>query len=199
MIERRQGSQHDTDEALSDMADDATRAGAIIQRLRALLRRGEPSLSAVDVNRLLADVEPIVAAELREFEVALELELSQGLPPVKGDAVQLQQVLLNLLSNACHAMSTLAREQRKLIIRTWRALDPLEEDMVLLDVCDAGPPVAADVFERIFEPFFTTKSTGLGMGLAITRSIIAAHHGRVWATRNATRGITVHVTLPVCR
>jgi C4-dicarboxylate-specific signal transduction histidine kinase len=200
LIERCGAGPRETDEALADIADDATRAGEIIRRLRALLRKSDPSLGAVDLNRLLADSDTIVAAEVREHEVALRFELAAGLPPVRADAVQLQQVLLNLVSNACHAMSAVPREQRELVIRTARGSGQGNDgqDLVRFEICDSGPPIAPDVFRRFFEPFFTTKPTGLGMGLAITRSIVAAHRGRVWATQNARRGITVHVALPVC-
>ena len=200
MIRSSGAGLRETDEALADIAADANRAGAIIRRLRTLLRKGEPALSAVDLKRLLADVGPIVAAELREYEVALKLELAEGLPPAQADAVQLQQVLLNLVSNACHAMASIPRGRRELTIRTTRGSgetgDPA--DYVRIDVCDAGPPVPRNVFRRIFEPFFTTKPTGLGMGLAISRSIVAAHRGRVWATQNPLGGVAVHVALPAC-
>jgi C4-dicarboxylate-specific signal transduction histidine kinase len=200
LIEHCGAGPRETDEALADIADDASRAGEIIRRLRTLLRKGDPSLGAVDVNRLLADSEPIVKAELREYEVAANYDLAAGLPLARGDAVQLQQVLLNLVSNACHAMSSIPRDQRELLVRTARGSGERDDgaDLVRFDICDSGPPVPREVFRRLFEPFFTTKATGLGMGLAITRSIIAAHHGRVWATQNPRRGITVHVALPVC-
>ena len=190
----------ETDEALSDIADDASRAGEIIRRLRTLLRKSEPALSAVDLNRMLADLEPIIAAELREYEIALKLELADGLPPARADVVQVQQVVLNLVSNACHAMTAIPRGQRELLIRTARDRGAAgnKTDYVRVDVCDAGPAVARDVFRRIFEPFFTTKATGLGMGLAISRSIITAHRGRIWATQKPPGGIAVHVALPAC-
>jgi signal transduction histidine kinase len=207
MIEHPGADLRETDEALADIAADANRAGAIIRRFRTLLRKGEPALSAIDLNRLVADLEPIVAAELREYEIALKLELADGLPPARADAVQLQQVVLNLVSNACHAMAAAPRGQRELIIRTapgtgepGDAADAPDEQaaVVRIDVCDTGPPVPRHVFRRIFEPFFTTKATGLGMGLAISRSIIAAHGGRVWAAQNPRCGLTVHVVLPAC-
>jgi signal transduction histidine kinase len=204
MIEQPGANLRETVEALGDIAADANRAGAIIRRFRALLRKGEPALSAIDLNRLIADVEPIIVAELREYEIALKLELAKGLPPGRGDAVQLQQVLLNLVSNACHAMAATPRGQRELTIRTARGAGEAggaadaQEDLVRIDVCDTGPPVPRHVFRRIFEPFFTTKATGLGMGLAISRSIVAAHGGRIWATQNPLGGIAMHVALPAC-
>jgi C4-dicarboxylate-specific signal transduction histidine kinase len=198
LLEQGRADVGETDEALADIADDANRAGEIIRRLRALLRKGEPSLTVVDVNRLLSELDLIIAAELREYEVALKLELSDELPGVKADAVQVQQVLLNLVSNACHAMSGIPRAERELVIRTARDRGAGGVEMILLEVSDFGPPIPAAVFARIFEPFFTTKATGLGMGLAITRSIIAVHHGRVWASQGQRRGITVHVALPAC-
>jgi C4-dicarboxylate-specific signal transduction histidine kinase len=198
LLEQGRADERETDEALADIAHDANRAGEIIRRLRALLRKGEPSLSVVDLRRTLGELEPIIAAELREYEVALKLELSDGLPPVKADGVQLQQVLLNLVSNACHAMAAIPRAQRELVVRTSRGRGAGDEDMVLLEVRDGGPPIPRAVFTRIFEPYFTTKATGLGMGLAISSAIVAAGRGRVWASQNEGRGITVHVALPAC-
>ena len=204
MIERPGADPRETDEALADIAADANRAGAIIRRFRTLLRKGEPALSAIDLNRLIVDLEPIIAAELREYEIALKLELADGLPPARADAVQLQQVLLNVVSNACHAMAAAPRGQRELTIRTARGTGEAggaaadREDVVRVVVCDTGPPVPRHVLRRIFEPFFTTKATGLGMGLAISRSIVAAHGGRVWATQNPRCGLAVHVALPAC-
>jgi signal transduction histidine kinase len=120
------------------------------------------------------------------------VNLASGLPPVSGDRIQLQQVLLNLVHNGAEAMTETPKERREIVVTTSLQ----GSDMVLVAVRDAGPPVEDQVINRMFEPFYTTKSEGLGMGLPICHTIIEAHGGRLWPTRNPDGGLTVQFTVP---
>ena len=185
----------DLDEVLGDIADDAARAGDLIRRLRDLLRRREMEKIPLDVNQALQDVEPIALTEARLHEARLVLQLAPALPRVAGDAVQLQQVLLNLVRNASEAMAETPPEDREIVVRTYA--ETPEELTVAVE--DAGPPVEEATLEAMFTPFHTTKAEGLGMGLAISRSIVEAHGGRLWASRRPERGLVVRFTLPAQR
>jgi signal transduction histidine kinase len=179
-------------DALQDVVDSAMRAAEIVKRERHLLRKSQLSREAVDLNEAVRDIELFIRAEARQAGAKVVLELVPGLPPVTGDQVQLQQVILNLARNGVQAMRDQPSGSRELTIRT--AAGSAE---VTLTISDAGPPADAVLLERMFEPFYTTKTNGLGMGLAISRSILEAHHGRIWAVRNpGGRGISVHVAIP---
>jgi PAS domain S-box-containing protein len=188
------GPQPSTDElreTLVDIADDGKRAAQIIRRLRALFRKEGGERQPVSLNDLVAEVTSLLRHELDRQQVATSLALAPGLPPVPGDAIQLQQVVLNILVNAAEAMAGQA-PPRQLTISTVQP----EPGLLRLAVADTGPGVPESDLERIFEAFVSTKSEGLGMGLSIGRSIVRAHGGRMWATRNAERGLTIHVELP---
>ena len=182
-------------ETLGDIARDATRAGAIVRRLRALVRKQPGERRPVDVNAAITEVMGILHRDLGLAEVSLQLRLDADLPPVMGDAVQLQQVVLNLLLNACQAMADHGQRPRLLGVETSAA----EAGAVTITVEDTGAGAPEPELERMFELFTSSKATGLGMGLWITRSIVEAHGGRIWATRNADRGLTLHVRLPRAR
>ncbi len=179
-------------EILKDIADEDRRAGEVIQRLRALLRRGETPRQPLDVNEMTSDVLRLAHSELIAHGVTVAAQLTPGLPKVAGDRVALQQVLLNLIVNASDAMRFDEPEQRQLTIAT--ALEG--EGAVRVAIVDRGAGIPAGGLERVFEPFFTTKEDGLGLGLMICRSIIAAHGGRLWAANNVDRGATFSFTLP---
>jgi PAS domain S-box-containing protein len=179
--------------AINEAAAEAQRAGRIIQRLRAFVRRGETERTVADVNRLVAEVMELAAADLRARRVKVELELGPDLPGVKADAVQVQQVILNLLWNAVEAMTNEGRGERRITIRTVRS----GEREVEVGVSDTGPGLAPEVRERLFEPFYTTKESGLGLGLPISYSIVEAHGGRLWADPETAAGTTFRFTLPV--
>jgi PAS domain S-box-containing protein len=179
-------------EILQDIADEDRRAGEVIRRLRALLRRGETPGQPLDVNELTSDVLRLAHSELIAHGVTVTAQLTPELPRVAGDRVALQQVLLNLIVNACDAMRLDEPDQRQLTVTT--ALDG--EGAVRVAIVDRGAGIPADGIERVFEPFFTTKEHGLGLGLMICRSIIVAHGGRLWATNNPDRGATFTFTLP---
>jgi len=146
-----------------------------------------------DLNLVIGEVVGIMHSELVSRQVAVDTELVPDLPLVKGDRVQLQQVLLNLVVNGCDAMSGQPALERRLTIRTERA----EPGLVQVTVTDRGPGFSPEILARAFEPFATTKPNGLGLGLAICRSIITAHVGRVWVANNAEGGASVRFALGV--
>jgi signal transduction histidine kinase len=137
----------------------------------------------------------LVRREMLSHRVPLKLELAPELPPVPGDRVQLQQVIINLVLNGIEAMAETAEEQRRLVVRSQ--LD--EEGQVLVAVQDAGTGIDPENANRLFSAFYTTKANGMGMGLSICRSIVKAHHGRIWATNNEGPGATIQFTIPVAR
>ena len=181
----------EVNEILGDIVSEDLRASESIQRMRALLKRGEVNRQPIDLNDVAGEVFHLMKNELARREVALTRNLTGNLPVVSADRIQLQQVLLNLMLNACEAMETNDPGQRSLHVSTSR-----DGKAVAIEVTDAGRGLPDEV-EEIFQPFHTTKEQGLGMGLAICRSIITAHHGQLWAEKNATGGATFHVVLPV--
>jgi PAS domain S-box-containing protein len=179
---------------LADIRKDDQRAGEVIERLRALLKRRSIETRALDVNELLRNVATLTRADAVGRHIRLEIEAPvPGLPPVMGDLVHLQQVLLNLVLNAMDAVDGLPAERRQVVVRAGR----LDERTVEVEVSDSGHGIAAERLALIFEPFFTTKATGMGMGLPISRTIIEAHGGRIWAESNVGQGATFRFTLPV--
>jgi two-component system, LuxR family, sensor kinase FixL len=179
-------------EILEDIVTDDVRAGAVITRLRAMLKRGEARFQLLHLNDVATEVIALAHSELIERNVAVHTRLAPDLPSVRGDRVQLQQVMLNLLLNACEAMSTRTSAERTLTVST--ALDG--NGLLLTSIADRGNGIPMDAADRLFEPFFTTKSEGLGLGLSICRSIIDAHGGRLWADNNADQGATFTFALP---
>jgi two-component system sensor kinase FixL len=179
-------------EALSDVVADAKRASEVIRRLRALFRKEHVEPRPVDVNELVEDVVGLLRHDIERRRVAVHCTRGRGLAAVSGDPVQLQQVLLNLLVNACEAVTATEEGPREIAIETAR----VEPDGVAISIRDTGIGVKEPDLERIFEHFVSSKPEGLGMGLAISRSIVQAHRGRIWATANADRGLTLHVELP---
>jgi len=173
---------------------DGNRASEVITRLRTLYSKKEPTLEPMDLNEATREVIALSLSELQRNRVALRQELAEDLPPVAGDRVQLQQVMLNLLRNACDAMISVDDRSRELLIRTERH----EGNMARLTVKDAGVGFAPEAARKLFEAFYTTKSDGMGIGLSISRSIIEAHHGRLWATGNDGPGSSFSFSIP-CR
>jgi PAS domain S-box-containing protein len=171
---------------------DAHRAGDIIKSVRTLAGTSAPDITELDINDSIHEVLNLIRSELHEHHVALDSELSDGLPPVMGDRVQLQQVILNLVMNAVEAMSTNTSEPRMLRLRS-RSDGP---GTALIAVEDSGPGVAPETMDRVFEALFTTKPTGMGMGLSICRSIVNAHGGRLWVSPGSPRGAVFQFTVP---
>jgi PAS domain S-box-containing protein len=178
-------------EALAAIVKDCTRASAVMDRMRALIKKAPPRRDHLEINEAILEVIMLARREIEKNDVTVRTQLGRGLPTVEGDRVQLQQVTLNLIVNAVEAMS-MVDGPRDLSISTERA-DP---EGVLVTVRDTGPGLAPASTQRLFETFFTTKAGGLGMGLSICRSIVEAHGGRLWATPNLPRGAVFQFTLP---
>ena len=177
---------------LNDIVADDKRAGDVIHRLRLLLRKDEAQYQPLAINAVVQEVLKLVRCDLASRNIVVIIDLASRLPNVIGDRVLLQQVLLNLILNGCDAVSHAdCVDQRRLSVRSlWNG------DAVQVSVSDQGRGIAIDDMERIFEPFFTTKPQGLGLGLAICRTIIKAHNGQLWAANNTDCGASVNFTLP---
>jgi PAS domain S-box-containing protein len=182
---------------LGDILDDIVaadqRAASVIRRLRTLFLQGEATLRPLDLNEVAREALVLAGSNLAGHQVELAAQLAPGLPLVHGDRVQLQQVLLNLLVNACDAMRVAAPGSRRLEIGSAAA----PPSSVQLTVSDSGPGIAPELLEKVFDSFFTTKPHGLGLGLSVSRAIIVAHGGRIEAANNATGGAVFRITLPV--
>ena len=173
----------EVDDALSLIVREGSRAGVVVGRIRALIRKAPPRKDAVAINDAILEVIALTRTEAADNNVSVRTQLAEGLPHIRGDRVQLQQVLLNLIINAIEAMRDVGEEERELLISSRN-----EPDGVSVEVRDSGPVFAPEAHERVFEAFYTTKPTGLGLGLSICRSIIEAHNGRLWASPNVPRG-----------
>jgi len=180
---------------LADIREVTERAGEVIGGLRAMLRRDSTAadFTSIDVNQVIRIVERITHGDANLHKVTVHLDLSSDIRPVKGDSVQLQHVILNLMLNAFSAMSGVEAAERRLVVRT----KSIDDSIVLVQVQDNGSGIPADQLETIFDPFITTKPDGLGMGLAICRSIIERHGGKISAVNNPGPGATFSITLPV--
>jgi signal transduction histidine kinase len=179
--------------SLEWIIDDGNRASEVIRRVRALANKAEIEKMPLDVNDVAREVIALVQRELIGHRVSLQMELAPALPPVLGDRVQLQQVIINLVMNGAEAMQSVTDRPRELVIRSRQD----ETRQVLVGVTDCGVGISVENADRLFNPFFTTKSGGMGMGLSICRSIMEAHGGRLWATANVPHGATFQFTLPV--
>jgi C4-dicarboxylate-specific signal transduction histidine kinase len=177
---------------LERIVNDATRAGEIVRRIRSMVMQGQPVSDVVHLGPLVREVLAILEDHARSSQVLVRPLIEPDLPPVRGDAVQLQQVVINLALNAMEAMSDADYRPRLLCVDVKRA----GPDAVLVAVRDSGPGFDSDRGEMIFEPFYTTKPGGLGLGLAITRTIVEAHGGRLWAETDAAGGATFQFTIP---
>jgi C4-dicarboxylate-specific signal transduction histidine kinase len=183
-------SPEEVREILDDIAADDQRAGEVIRRMRALLRKGESEPTTIDANTLVADVVGLIHSEMLLQDVSLALDLSEVPPLVHGDRIQLQQVLLNFMMNAMESMKETSHAARRIVVSTSNGRS------VRVSVADSGTGVPEDKLEQVFEPFVTTKPQGMGLGLAICRSIIQSHGGRIGTTNNPDRGATFWFTLP---
>jgi signal transduction histidine kinase len=182
-------------EILRDIVTDDRRATEVIRRLRALVKKGDLEFVPLDLNELIGEVARLVRSDAVSRGISLGLELATDLPAVRGDRVQLQQVVLNLVLNGLDAMHEPGAGERTLVIRTARD----GADAVAVSVRDAGTGIDEKNVEQLFHPLFTTKTEGLGMGLAIARTIVDAHGGRLSAANNVTVGATFRFSLPVTR
>jgi len=181
--------------AVERMIDCAKLAGEVIARLRALSRKTTPEMVRLDINEVVNEVLSLIRREIANHQVSVRLDLATSLPPVFGDRVQLQQVILNLLVNGVQAMALVGGRPRELLIRTTAN----NAGQILVEVGDSGTGIDPAHAGQLFNAFFTTKADGMGMGLSICRSIIEAHGGRIWASPNAGPGTIVQFTLPAHR
>jgi C4-dicarboxylate-specific signal transduction histidine kinase len=178
-------------EALAGIVGNADRAGDIIGRIREQIRKAPPRKERFDLNAAIDEVIVLGRSAIIKNRVWVQTRLSEGLFPVHGDRVQLQQVVLNLLLNAVEAMGSVEAAPRDLLISTKQ-----DRTGLLVAVRDSGPGIDPSHIERVFDAFYTTKSSGMGMGLSICRSIVDAHGGRLWAEANEPRGAIFQFTLP---
>lgn len=178
---------------LEQISVEADRAAEIIRRIRRFVEKRAIQFSDLCVNGVIRDAVLLAKMTLERYRARIDLDLAVDLPTVVGDPIQIEQVVMNLVLNALEGMDDLPDDSRQLGITTLRCGDGI----VQVDVCDSGVGIRDADLERVFEPFFTTKLEGMGMGLAICRSIVHAHGGRLWVTRNRTQGCTFHFTLPV--
>lgn len=193
LMERGALDPKELKEIFNDIIADNQRAADVIRSLRSMLRRETSMHQPLPLNDLIRDVASIVRSDALTRRVPVSLDFGSQLPSVKGDRVQLQQVILNLIVNAFDAMNS-SEHPGTLRIRTLAT-----EAEVVLSVVDSGPGIPADKLDAIFEPFFTTKKEGLGIGLALSRTIITAHKGRLWAENNPEGGATFHIALPAIK
>ncbi|SRR5258706_1405055 len=182
--------------ALSAIVKDANRASAIIARIRALSKKSPPEMAALQVRDVVTEILALVRRELTGHRIALKTAFPEDLSPVLGDRIQLQQVLLNLVMNSIEAMNKVPEDQRQLFIEAQSQVSE-GKLFVLITVTDSGVGLKAEDLPKLFQTFYTTRAEGMGMGLAISRSIVEAHGGRIWATPNANLGATFQFTLPV--
>ena len=202
-------------EAIRRIVRDGNRAGEVIARMRALFKKASTTKERLDINQAIEEVVTLAQTEVQRNRVSLQSRLANDLLPVMGDRIQLQQVILNLIINAIEAISGEVSEgPRDLLVSSqkvteipsqlekgtfeYKALADAECTHVLIAVRDSGPGLDPKGLDRLFDAFYTTKPKGLGMGLAISRSIIEAHRGRLWARPNAPRGAVFRFTLPIC-
>ena len=178
-------------EAARRIIRDGNRAGEVITRIRALLRKTDAEKARLDINQTIREVVKLTRNEAARKGVTLRMDLASDLPPVLGDRVQLQQVILNLVMNGVEAMASTPDRPRELLIRSR----PYESDKALVAVRDSGVGLDGQDLEKIFDAFYTTKPRGMGMGLAISRSIVEDHGGRLWAEQNDGPGATFQFTL----
>jgi two-component system, LuxR family, sensor kinase FixL len=171
--------------------NDNQRAGEVLQRIRTLLKKEATQFEPVGINETVGDVVRLVNTSAERRGIRISLALAPASPPVRGDRVQVQQVVLNLLMNACDAVQDNAPQFRRVSLRTVSGTDGMT-----VAVKDSGAGLSDDELARIFEPFYTTKTDGMGLGLSICRAIVAAHGGTLDASRNPDKGMTFSVTFP---
>jgi PAS domain S-box-containing protein len=182
-------------ETLQDIIQDGQRASAVIARIRGFLQKAPAERSPVNVNDLIREMSKLMQAGMARREVVVKLELAEQVPPVLGDRVQLQQVILNLMTNSADAMERAPKESRALVIRSSGD----GAGTAAVTVTDAGVGLDPRNSDRVFDAFFTTKPGSLGMGLAVCKSIVEAHGGKIWARPNDGPGATIEFRLPAIR
>jgi C4-dicarboxylate-specific signal transduction histidine kinase len=191
-LNRKPPDLDEVEEALGCVVDDADRAGAIIDRIRDHIKKAPPRTAHFDINGTVREVVELGRSAIENSNVSIQMQLAEGLPRIRGDRVQMQQVILNLILNAVEAMATIDNGRRELLISTE---NENRSDVVVV-VRDTGPGIEQKRRERIFDAFYTTKSNGIGMGLWICRSIVSAHGGALWMEAIEPRGAVFKILLP---
>jgi signal transduction histidine kinase len=176
------------------MIREGNRAAAVIERIHGLVKKSAPRTDAVDINDAISEVISLIHSEATKDSVVIKTQFKKNMARIRGDRVQLQQVILNLIVNAIEAMNNVSQGSRELDISTTKETN---SEHVMVAVRDTGPGLKPEDFNRIFEPFYTTKSNGMGMGLSICRYIIEEHGGRLWATRKNGLGAVFQFTIPL--
>jgi C4-dicarboxylate-specific signal transduction histidine kinase len=191
-LDRNPPDLQEVREALACAAEDTDRAGAVVSRMRTLMQKASPRSERVDINEAVHEVIELTRGEALKNGVSVKTEFAKGLPIITCDRVQLQQVVLNLILNALQAMGGDREGAGQVLITTSQT----ESNDACIGIQDTGPGLSSEILSRLFEPFYTTKPNGMGLGLAICRSIIEAHGGRLWAEANEPRGAVFQFTLP---
>jgi PAS domain S-box-containing protein len=179
-------------EILQDIADEDIRAGEVIRRLRGLLTSGKVQMQSVDINVLVSEVGKLLRSDLINQEIELRLECAPDLSRIRADPVQLQQVMINLIMNACDALKE-KTAGKSIVVRTRACL----EDRIQVSIIDQGSGISVDKLEKVFDAFYTSKVHGMGLGLSICRNIIEANRGRIWAENNVDHGASFHFYIPI--
>ena len=185
---------HELRETLNEIRSDNRRAGEVLQRIRALLKKGDSQFEPVDLNAIISDVTKLIHGTTLARQIALGIDLANVIEPVMGDRIQIQQVVLNLLMNAFDAVQPRGSAHRLVFLKT-----SCRNSAAVVEVRDHGTGLSDEELARIFEPFYTTKRDGIGLGLSICQAIVAAHGGALSATRNAGTGMTFFASFPVRR
>jgi len=180
-------------EILQDIVEDNHRASEVIRRIRRLVKKGDLEAAPISLERVIGDVALLVHSDAIVRGIRVVQHTEPTLPTAQGDSVQVQQVVLNLLLNAFHAVESRPARDREVMVDATRE----GASMVRVAVRDRGPGLSADKLDQVFKPFFTSKREGLGLGLSISRSIVEMHGGRIWAENNSDQGATFYFTLPV--
>ena len=180
-------------EALSDIVQDDKRAADVIRRLRKMVKKEEPVHELFDINTVIETTIHLVDTESKFQNVLVAKDLKSGIPALYGDPIQIQQVIINLLTNAMHAMKDRPEDSRRVFLSTRSDRDK----GVAVTVIDSGPGLTTDQIKTVFNPFYTTKTEGMGLGFAVCQLIIEAHGGKIWADNNPDGGATFTFRLPV--
>jgi two-component system sensor kinase FixL len=192
------GDKPDLDELheiLKDIITDNRRADEVIKNLRSFLRKSELQTVALNIKDMIEDTLPLINSFEAMREISLQLEIDETVPIVNGDRIQIQQVILNLILNSTEALMHEKIESGKIVVKSHQE----DEEFVTISVQDNGPGIKAQAMDHLFDPFYTTKKEGLGMGLAISRSIVEDHGGRLWAQNNPDGGAVFSFTVPTAK
>jgi PAS domain S-box-containing protein len=195
LINRNAASLEEINGILEDIIEDDRRAGAVLTRLRNLIRNEQVDFSEIDLNEVVAEVFRLVHSEMIERRVDVVLDCTPVLPPVRADRIQIQQVLINLVRNACDAMAAVRWSEHRLTVKTGRRCD----ESVVISVADNGTGLSEELRGSLFEPFVTTKRNGMGLGLTISRAIISGHRGEIWFEENPGGGSVFAFALPAVK